>query len=144
VELDDFGMELVINGKFDEAEQVLNDCLAQGRKFYGDRNPYADHALARLAIIAARRGDEEKQLELLREGVAAARRVYPKGHIYRKEPLVNLINALKQQAERHATRAVKEKSPDAAAKARARIAELKELGRTQDEVKVAVPDLKLE
>lgn len=89
-----FGMQLVNNGKFAEAETVLLESIRQGRKFFGDRNPYEDHSRARLAIIAARRGDEGLQLEHLREGVAVAIRVYPKGHVYRREPLNNLVRAL--------------------------------------------------
>jgi serine/threonine protein kinase/Tfp pilus assembly protein PilF len=126
VELDNFGMQLVNNGKFDEAEQILNECLSQGRKFYGDRNPYADHALARLAVIAARRGDEEKQLELLREGVAAARRVFANDHPYRKEALNQLVKALQTQAEKFEKSTV----PGDTEKAQARREELR---RVRDE-----------
>ncbi|MEQ1748964.1 MAG: serine/threonine-protein kinase [Prosthecobacter sp.] len=99
--LDNFGMQLVNNGKFDEAKQVLTESRRQGHKFFGDRNPNEDHALARLATIAARRGDEELQLRHLRDGVAVAHRVYPKGHNYRKEPLNNLIRALETQLKKY-------------------------------------------
>ena len=97
-----FGMQLVNNGKFDEAEQVLTESIRQGREFHGDRNPNEDHALARLAIIAARKGDEELQLKHLRDGVTVARRVYPKGHGYRREPLNALIKALETQVKKYA------------------------------------------
>lgn len=142
--LDNFGMQLVNNGKHDEAEQVLTESVRQGHKFFGDRNPNEDHALVRLAVIAGRRGDEELQLKHLRDGVAVSRRVYPKGHGYRKEPLINLINTLKKHAETYAAKASKNKDPQAAAKARERMAELEELSRSQDEVKVEVPKLALE
>ncbi len=83
--LDNFGMKLVDNGKFDEAEPLLLESVAQGRKFFGERNPTEDHALARLALIAARRGDLEAQLKYVREGVETARKVYPEGHPYRRD-----------------------------------------------------------
>lgn len=142
--LGNFGMMLVNNGKYEEAEKVLTESVRQGRKFFGDRNPTEDHVLVRLAIIAGREGDEELQLKLLRDGVAVSRRVYPKGHGYRKEPLTNLIDTLKKQAEAYAAKAVKGKDSQAVAKARERVAELEELSRSQDEVKVEVPKLALE
>ncbi|MBL9130087.1 MAG: serine/threonine protein kinase, partial [Verrucomicrobiaceae bacterium] len=99
--LDNFGMQLVNNGTLDEAETVRTESVRQGHKFFGDRNPNEDHALARLATIAARRGDEELQLKHLRDGVAVARRVYPKGHGYRREPLNALIKALEAQVKKY-------------------------------------------
>jgi len=122
--LDNFGMQLVNNGKYAEAEQVLTESIRQGYKFFGDRNPNEDHARVRLAAIAARRGDEETQLKHLRDGVAVARRVYPKGHGYRKEPLINLIRALETQVNKY------EALSDAAAKIKAE-ARRKELAEAQ-------------
>jgi len=123
--LDNFGMQLVNNGKYEEAEQVLTESIRQGRKFFGDRNPHEDHALVRLATIAARRGDEETQLKHLRDGVAVAHRVYPKGHGYRKEAQTNLIRALTAQAEKY------EKLGDVASveKAKARRQELESVSK---------------
>ncbi|MBE2284924.1 MAG: serine/threonine protein kinase [Prosthecobacter sp.] len=118
--LDNFGMQLVNNGKLDEAEKVLTESVRQGHNFFGDRNPNEDHALARLAIIAARRGDEELQLKHLRDGVAVARRVYPKGHGYRREPLNALIKALEAQVKKY------EALPAAATKLAARRQDLAE------------------
>ncbi len=142
--LDNFGMQLVNNGKHEEAERVLTESVRQGRKFFGDRNPHEDHALVRLAAIAARRGDEEMQLRHLRDGVAVAQRVYPKGHGYRKEALGSLIKALTTQAEKHGAKAVREKSAEAAGKARARLEELQALGRSQEDMKVVLPRVVLE
>ncbi len=98
--LDNFGMVLVDNGKLDEAEAVLVEALAQGRKFHGDRSPHEDHVLARLAMIAARRGDHERELSLSRDAVAVSQRAYPEGHRYRKEALGHLVRVLFTQAER--------------------------------------------
>ena len=80
-----------------------------------------------LATIAARRGDEETQLKHLRDGVAVAHRVYPKGHGYRKEAQTNLIRALNAQAEKY------EKLGDAASveKAKARRQELESVSKLE-------------
>ncbi len=121
--LDNFGMQLVNEDKYDEAEPVLQESIRQGRKFHGDRSPTEDHVLARLAIIAARRGDEEAQLQYLRDGVAVARRVYPQGHAYRKEPLSKLIHALESLVKKY--EALPDDAP-AEAKAEARRQELAE------------------
>ncbi|MCB1065768.1 MAG: serine/threonine protein kinase [Verrucomicrobiae bacterium] len=123
--LDNLGMVLLGNGKVQEAETILTEALDQGRRLYGDKCPHEDHVLSRLAVIAAQRGEWERELELLRDAVAVSARVYSPGHRYRKEPLNHLIKALFRQAE-----------ADTGGEARQRIAELEALSRSQDEVKI--------
>lgn len=130
--LDNFGMTLVENGKLDEAELILNEALAQGRKFHGDRSPYEDHVLARLAMIAARRGEHQRELDLSRDAVAVSKRAFPAGHRYRREALGHLVRVLFTQAE---TFLGSDRS-DRAELVAARLAELKKVAADEPDASV--------
>ena len=142
--LDNFGMQLLDNGKLDEAEQMILESLAQGRKFFGLRSPYEDHADSMLAQIARKRGDFAAELKYSREGVEAVQRVYPAGHQYREDSFTDLVEVLQRHAatrleEAWAARAHAEEAAPLAAQARERLAELEAFGRSQSEVPTEGP-----
>ncbi len=123
--LDNLGFHLVGIGRFDEAEPYLLESLRQGVKFYQDRDPVADHANACLARIAASRKDWAGQLKYARESMAAAHRVFPKGHRYWREGSSALARVLLEQAERCLDEAWKTHDAAAAANALGFIEELR-------------------
>lgn len=77
--LDNLGYDLTNAKRCDEAEPLLLESLRQGERFYKDRNPTADRALASLSRIAAGRQQWDKQLDYARQAAAAAKRVFPPG-----------------------------------------------------------------
>ena len=123
--LDNLGFHLVGIRRFDEAEPYLLEALKQGKKFYQDRDPVADHAYACLAQIAASRKDWDVQLKYARESMAAAHRVFPARHRYHREGTNVLTRVLLEHAERCADEAWKTKNAPLAAKALGFIDELR-------------------
>ena len=98
--LDNLGYDLANAKRYDEAEPLLKEALRQGERFYKDRSPVADHALASLSRIAAGRHQWDKQLEYARQSYEAAKRVFDPGHRYYREGSAVFARVLIEQAER--------------------------------------------
>jgi len=96
--LSNLSYRLITNGKLAEAEAMLKESVEMGRLLFGDRSPHADHSYGGLADIARKRGDPEAELNYRREAAAAAGRVFPEGHVYRKASANALAKTLFRQA----------------------------------------------
>ncbi|MCB1237166.1 MAG: tetratricopeptide repeat protein, partial [Verrucomicrobiae bacterium] len=123
--LDNLGCTLAGARRDEEAEPILLEGVAMGRKFYEDRCPFEDHMLAALAGIAGRKGDLDGQLRYSREGAAVGARVYPPGHGYFLESQGQLARTLMAQAETRLDRAWTAKDEGEREKAKALLAELR-------------------
>ena len=98
--LDNIGYDLTNMKRYDEAEPILLESLRQGQRFFEDRNPVADHALASLSRIAAARQRWDQQLDYARQSYAAAKRVFDPGHRYHREGVTVFSRVLIEQIER--------------------------------------------
>lgn len=100
VAMDNLGYSLEIARHDEEAEKFLLQSIAMGRRVFGDKSPYEDHAQAALARIAERRGDPDKALELARDSALAGARIFEPVHRYWRESQTQYSRRLVDQAER--------------------------------------------
>jgi serine/threonine-protein kinase len=78
--LSNLGLVLTDAGRFDEAETVLNECLAIRREIFGNESPTLSVSMVRLSRVYFYRGDYAQAETLARQAIAIQEKNHPKGH----------------------------------------------------------------
>ncbi len=142
--LDNLGVSFVKLHRFDEGEKYLLESLEMAPRFFGDRNPFEDHVYWHLSVIAANRGDLEKELSYSRTSMVSADRVFEPGNLFRKQARDRLAAVLLKQAKVFLNRAEEAKKAsgsetafrESVANANQRLEELAKLDQAHANLKV--------